>query len=98
VIETAKEIYDERSRKIPTSKLNEVLQEELKSIPPPSYRGREVRINYITQVKSSPPVFAFFTNFPEGIPDNYKRFLEKKVRENFGFKGVPIQLVFKKKN
>lgn len=98
VIEAAKEIYDERCRKIPTSRLNEVLLEELKSIPPPSYRGREVKINYITQVKSSPPVFAFFTNFPEGIPDNYKRFLEKKVRESFGFSGVPVQLVFKKKN
>lgn len=98
VIETAKEIYDERNRKIPTSRLNEILLEELKSIPPPSYRGREVKIKYITQLRAGPPVFAFFTNFPEGIPDNYKRFLEKKIRENFGFSGVPVQLVFKKKN
>ncbi len=98
VTEAAMEIYDERCKKIATSKLNEKILEELKSIPPPSYRGREVKINYITQVKTSPPVFAFFTNFPEGIPDNYKRFLEKKVRENFGFQGVPVQLVFRKKN
>ncbi len=74
------------------------MQIGLKSIPPPSYRGKEIKINYITQLKSAPPIFAFFTNFPEGIPDNYRRFLEKKLRENFGFEGVPIELVFKKKN
>lgn len=98
VIETAKQIYDERNRKIKTSELNEKMQVDIKSIPPPSFHGREVKINYITQLKSAPPIFAFFTNFPEGIPDNYKRFLEKKIRDNFGFIGVPIELVFKKKN
>jgi GTP-binding protein len=61
-------------------------------------RGKEIKINYITQLKSSPPVFAFFVNDPDGIADNYKKFLEKKIREKFGYKGVPIQLVFKSKN
>lgn len=98
VIETAKEIYDERARKVKTSDLNEILLNEIKMTPPPSLRGKEIKINYITQLRASPPVFAFFTNDPKGITDNYKKFLEKKLRENFGFKGVPVELVFRKKN
>lgn len=98
VVEEAKSIYDERAKKIKTSELNEVLLNEIKNTPPKSLRGKEIRINYITQLRVSPPVFAFFTNDPEGIADNYVRFLEKKIREAFGYKGVPIELVFKKKN
>lgn len=98
VIEEAKNIYDERNKRIKTSELNEILLNEIKSTPPPSDQGKEIKINYITQLKAGPPVFAFFVNDPDGIADNYRRFLEKKVRERFGFKGVPIELVFKKKN
>ncbi len=98
VIEEAKNIYIERARRVKTSELNEVLLNEIRLTPPQSLRGREIKINYITQLRSSPPVFAFFTNEPKGVADNYKKFLEKKIRENFGFKGVPIELVFKKKN
>lgn len=98
VIEEAKIIYDERAKKVKTSELNEILLNEIKSSPPHSLRGKEIKINYITQLKSSPPIFAFFTNDPKGIADNYKKFLEKKIRQEFGFKGIPIDLVFKKKN
>lgn len=98
VIEEAKAIYDERARKIRTSELNEALLNEIRLKPPQSLRGKEIKINYITQIRSSPPVFAFFANDPDGIEDNYRRFLEKKIRERYPFKGVPIELVFKKKN
>ncbi len=98
VIEEAKAIYDERAKKVKTSALNEALLNEIRITPPQSLRGKEIKINYITQLKSSPPVFAFFTNDPKGIGENYRKFLEKKIRENFGYKGIPIELVFKKKN
>jgi len=98
VIEEAKVIYDERKKIVKTSLLNETLLKEIKNTPPASVRGREVKINYITQLKSAPTIFAFFVNEPKLIKDNYKRFLEKKIREHFGFKGVPVGLVFKKKN
>jgi GTP-binding protein len=67
-------------------------------MPPQATGGKEIKINYITQLKVSPPVFGFFTNEPKLITENYKRYLEKKLREHFGFSGVPISLVFKKKN
>ncbi len=98
VIEEAKNIYDERNKKVKTSELNEVLLNQIKATPPPSINGKEVKINYITQLKAAPPVFGFFVNDPDSVADNYKRFLEKKIRESFGYKGVPIELVFKKKN
>jgi len=98
VIEEAKIIYDERKKIIKTSVLNEVLLNEIKRTPPASVSGRDTKINYIIQVKSAPPVFAFFVNEPKLLKDNYKRFLEKRIREHFGFQGVPIGMVFKKKN
>ena len=98
VIEEAKIIYVERKKIIKTSVLNEVLLNEIKITPPASVRGRSIKINYITQLKSAPPVFAFFVNEPKLLRDNYKRFLEKKIREHFSFLGVPIGMVFKKKN
>ena len=98
VIEEAKAVYDERSKKLKTSELNEKMLEEIKRMPPQATRGKEIKINYITQLKTSPPIFGFFTNEPNLITENYKRYLEKKLREHFGFSGVPITLVFKKKN
>lgn len=98
VIEEAKAVYDERSKKVKTSELNEKMLDEIRRMPPQASRGKEIKINYITQLKTSPPIFGFFTNEPNLITENYKRYLEKKLREHFGFSGVPITLVFKKKN
>lgn len=98
VLEEAKTIYDERNKTVKTSELNEVLLPEIRKTPPSSTRGKEAKINYITQLKASPPVIAFFVNDPKLISENYKKFLERKIRQNFGFMGVPLTLVFKKKN
>jgi GTP-binding protein len=64
---------------------------------PPTYRGNYVRIKYATQVRADPPVFAFFCNHPDGVKESYRRYLEGKLRESFGFDGVPLTLVFKQK-
>jgi GTPase len=98
VLEEAKVVYDERKKLIKTSELNELILDEIRRKPHQSVKGREVKINYITQLKSAPPVFAFFVNDPKLVSENYKKFLDKKMREHFGYSGVPIELVFKKKN
>ncbi|CAN5568191.1 ribosome biogenesis GTPase Der [soil metagenome] len=98
VLESAKKIYDTRAKKVKTSELNELLLNDIRITPPQSLRGKEIKINYITQVAQSPPVIAFFANDPESIGDNYKKFLERKIRDHFGFEGVPLTLVYKKKN
>ncbi len=98
LIELVKEVNAERKKKIPTSELNEKLLAEIEKNPPPStHTGREVKIKYITQVGDNYPVFLFFSNYPKDIPDHYKRFLENKIREIFGFNGVPFTLSFKNK-
>jgi GTP-binding protein len=97
VLDLAKVVYDERAKRIKTSELNKVLFPIVKETPPPAVSGKEIKIKYVTQVKSSPPVFAFFANFPDDIPEHYKRFLENKIRENFGFIGVPLTIIFKRK-
>jgi GTP-binding protein len=98
ILEEAMVIYNERQKKIKTSELNKIIQEDIKITPPQAVRGKEIKINYITQLKSAPPVFAFFSNEPKLIQANYKKFLERKLRQRFGFKGVPIGMVFKRKN
>ncbi len=98
VLEEAIKIYTERKKQIKTSELNEKILNKIKSTPHSSVRGKEIKINYITQIKTAPPVFAFFSNEPKSISENYKRFLEKKIREFFGFSGVPVGMIFKKKN
>lgn len=98
LIDLVKEINAERKKKIPTSELNEKLLEQIEKNPPPStHTGKEVKIKYITQVGDNYPVFLFFSNYPKDIPDHYKRFLENKIRELFGFYGVPVTLSFKNK-
>ncbi len=97
VLELAKVVNDERNKRIKTSELNKVLFPIVKETPPPAVSGKEIKVKYVTQVKASPPVFAFFANFPDDIPEHYKRFLENKIREHFGFVGVPLTIVFKKK-
>ena len=91
------EVYEELKREIRTKELNSVLLPIIDENSPPAIRGKEIKINYITQVKSAPPLFAFFGNRPELIPPNYKRFLEKQIRSHWGFKGVPVNIVFKSK-
>ncbi len=98
LVELAREISAERKKKIPTAELNNTLLTEIRKSPPPStHTGKEVKIKYITQVGDNYPVFLFFSNYPKEIPDNYKRFLENKIREHFGFNGVPFTLSFKNK-
>ncbi len=97
VLEQAIAVADERQKRVSTSKLNEFLDEALAAHNPPSYRGHLVKIKYATQVRDTPPVVAFFCNFPKGVNESYRRFLENRLREKFGFEGVPLTLVFKQK-
>jgi GTP-binding protein len=97
VIELAKRVDAEQNKRIVTSDLNERLGADIKIFPPRSRSGKEIKINYITQVKTKPPVFAFFCNDPRLIDDSYKRFLENKIRGHFTFEGVPLVLSFKRK-
>jgi GTP-binding protein len=97
VIELAKQVDVEQNRKIPTSQLNALLGPDIKTFPPKSRSGKEIKIKYITQVKAKPPVFTFFCNDPKMIDDNYRRYLQNKIREHFTFRGVPVLLSFKQK-
>lgn len=96
-IETALQVYDNRKIKIPTSKLNDTIQNALASYRPPVVRGHTVKIKYVTQLPTVVPSFAFFCNFPEGIKQPYKNYIENKLRENFNLKGIPVRLFFRKK-
>ena len=96
-IEKAVEIYATRSQRISTSKLNNVLLPDIKRTPPPVHRGKNISIKYITQLPGNAPLFAFFTNYPQHVHESYKRFLENKIRDHFGFEGVPIRIIFKEK-
>ena len=97
VIETAEKVYADRAKKVPTSKLNDVMLPIIESFPPPSIKGKYVKIKYITQIKGNSPMFAFFCNLPQYIKEPYQRFIENKLRENFDFTGVPIQIFFRQK-
>ncbi len=97
VLEEAKQVYENRKKKITTSKLNEVMQAVIEAYPPPSIKGKFVKIKYITQLNTFYPSFAFFCNLPQYVKDPYKRYLENKLRENFGFTGSPIQIYMRKK-
>ncbi|HYW95567.1 MAG TPA: ribosome biogenesis GTPase Der [Bacteroidales bacterium] len=97
VLDTAMEVYVNRKQKIPTSKLNEVMQEAIENYHPPAVRGKFIKIKYVTQLRTYAPTFAFFCNLPEHIKDPYRRYLENKIRDHFNFKGVPIQIFFRKK-
>ena len=96
-IETGVSVFKNRSNRIATRKLNNVLLPIIESQPPPSFKGKYVKIKFCTQLPTNHPQFAFFCNLPQYVKDPYKRFLEKKIREIYNFKGVPIQLFFRKK-
>ena len=96
-IETAVAVYNYRSNRIPTRKLNDILLPIIESRPPPSFKGKFVKIKFCTQLPTPHPQFAFFCNLPKYVKEPYKRFLENKIRELFEFNGVPLQLFFRKK-
>ncbi len=96
-LETAVEVYANRTKKIKTSELNEVMLKAIESYPPPSIKGKFVKIKYVTQLPSQTPSFAFFANLPQYVKEPYRRYLENKIRENFNFTGMPIQIYIRKK-
>ncbi len=96
-IEKAIEVFENRSKKIPTSALNDKLLPEIENFPPPALKGKYIKIKYITQLPTYTPTFAFFCNLPQYIKVPYERYLENKIRQHFNFEGVPINLVFKEK-
>ncbi|HTK83250.1 MAG TPA: ribosome biogenesis GTPase Der [Bacteroidota bacterium] len=97
-VEVAKKVFAEMQKRISTNKLNTVMLKEIQLSPPSSVSGKEIKLNYVTQVKISPPAIAFFANEPKLISQQYKRFLENNLRKHFGFEGVPLSLYFRKKN
>jgi len=96
-IEAASKVYKNKVKKIPTSKLNDVMLPIIESYPPPATKGKYIKIKYITQVGDKSPMFAFFCNLPQYIKEPYRRFVENKLRENFDFEGVPIEVYFRQK-
>ncbi|MCB0643335.1 MAG: ribosome biogenesis GTPase Der [Phaeodactylibacter sp.] len=96
-IEVALEVYDNRQRKIKTSELNEVMLAAIDRVPPPSHRGRFVKIKYVTQLPTYYPAFAFFCNNPKHVKAEYRNYLENQLRKSFNFSGVPISVFFRKK-
>ena len=98
VLETAKQVYESRSRRIPTSELNELLLPIVKEQnPPPSVKGKWIKIKYVTQLPTHYPQFVFFCNLPQYIRDPYKRYVENRIREIWDFHGVPISIFFRAK-
>ncbi|MCX2679406.1 ribosome biogenesis GTPase Der [Galbibacter sp. EGI 63066] len=96
-IETAVEVYKNKTKRVSTSKLNDVMLPTIEHTPPPSHKGKYVKIKFCTQLPTPTPQFAFFANLPQYVKAPYKRFIENKLRENFNFHGVPVQVYFRKK-
>lgn len=96
-VETIMQVYRNRQQKIPTAKLNEVMLSAIDNYPPPTVKGKYIRIKYVTQLPTPSPQFAFFCNLPQYIRDPYRRYLENKMRESFSLSGVPIQIYFREK-
>ena len=97
VLEAALQVYANRTQKIKTSELNRIMLEAIENDPPPSLKGKYVKIKYITQLPTHAPSFAFYCNLPQYVKDPYKRYLENQIRENWKFTGVPIQIFMRKK-
>lgn len=96
-IETAVKVFENRSRKIKTRQLNDIMLPIIEKNPPPAYKGKYVKIKFCTQLPTPHPQFAFFCNLPQYVRDPYKRFIENKLRKEFDFQGVPVTIYFRKK-
>ncbi len=96
-LEAAVEVYENRKRRVPTSKLNDYMLEVIDMNNPPAVKGKYIRIKYVTQLPTSSPQFAFYCNLPQYVKEPYKRYLENKLREKYNFTGVPIQIYMRKK-
>jgi GTPase len=96
-LDLATKVYEERKKRISTSELNDYFLPLIKANTPPAIKGREIKINYVTQVKANPPVFVFYTNHPKLIVESYQRFLENKLRQKYKFTGVPVTISFRQK-
>jgi GTP-binding protein len=96
-VETAMNVHQARQAHIPTRQLNEVMGKVIEDYPPPAWKGKYIRIKYITQLRQVPPTFVFFCNLPQYIRDPYKRYLENKLRDHYKLTGVPVILLFREK-
>ncbi|MEY4891408.1 MAG: hypothetical protein RIQ34_20 [Bacteroidota bacterium] len=96
-IETGLDVFENRRRRVSTSKLNEVMLQAIQSYHPPVVRGNPIKIKFVTQLPTTVPSFAFFCNFPDDVKLPYRNYLENQLRQNFDFSGVPIRLFFRKK-
>jgi GTP-binding protein len=97
VLPAAKKIYRERQKRLPTPLLNEEIGRILAAHSPPSVRGRQLKVSYVTQAEVNPPTFVFFVNDPKLVHFSYHRYLENRIRGAFGFGGIPLKLIFKRK-
>lgn len=98
VLETAKQVYENRQRRVSTAKLNETMLPIIENYPPPAWKGKYIKIKYMTQLPAgSIPSFVFFCNLPQWVKDPYKRFLENKIRDNWDFTGTPINIFIREK-
>jgi len=97
VLDAAAHVAENMVRRIPTSQLNDAMLPEIENYPPPAWKGKYIKIKYVTQLPTRTPQFAFFCNLPQWVKDPYKRFLENKLREHFDFEGCPIQVYTREK-
>ncbi len=97
IIDADIRVYDELHRRIATPRLNQVFEDIFQHFSIPNVKGKQIRILYVHQAQTPPPTFIFFANFPELIPDHYKKYLENALRERYSFQGAPVRLVFRKK-
>ncbi len=97
ILETAEQVYERRTQRIPTHKLNEVMLPLIEATPPPSIKGKYIKIKYVMQIPTAVPSFAFYTNLSNWVKEPYKRFLENKIREIWDFSGVPINIFIRDK-
>jgi GTP-binding protein len=97
VLDVVDHVSEQTKKRIPTSQLNKYFGNWVEKFPPALYKGRSVKMNYITQVSTAPPTFVIYTNKPDGIHFSYERYLLNRMRETFSFEGVPLRLLFRKK-
>jgi len=97
VIEKAVTVFNNKTKRVSTSEINDALLPEIAHYPPPALKGKLIQIKYITQIKAKSPSFAFFCNLPQYIQPSYVRFLENRLREKFDFEGTPVRIFFRKK-